>query len=248
MWIDWLDLPKLTTLTTQGSYVDGTFTNPRHITLESGSHPLWMMFRHAQSHRCVSWMGIQLQEWRHNPRKHSLHPSLTNRHRSSSRILQLITEKHVTPLFVPHTTQHPLPSTSELVQRHSRERYRCANTEIMTIRIWNDGNPIRMVETRSDDHSLQIAWNPHRITLQNTHIASPFNWESKQNHSTIINKKQRNTHRRPYLIDYNPQITIKHHFTQQSLLSKCNHSTQPSFPLPNLKVNPNLHSHQINSP
>ena len=58
MWIDWLDLPKLTTLTTQGSYSDGTFTNPRHITLESDSHPLWMMFRHAQSHRCVSFFKI----------------------------------------------------------------------------------------------------------------------------------------------------------------------------------------------
>ena len=52
-----------------------------------------MMFRHAQSHRCVSlkWC-IRLQEWRHNPRKYSLHPSLTNRHRSSSTLLQLITE------------------------------------------------------------------------------------------------------------------------------------------------------------
>ena len=55
--------------------------------------------------------------------------------------------------------QHPLPSTSELIQRHLRERYRCANTEIMTIRIWNDGNPIRIVETTTNDHpskSLEI--------------------------------------------------------------------------------------------
>ena len=106
MWLDWLDMPKLNTLRTTTEKVYGryswTFNNPRHITLESDSHPLWMMFRHAQSHRCVSWMGIQLQEWRHNPRKHSLHPSLTNRHRSSS-LLLLITERHVTPLFVPHT-------------------------------------------------------------------------------------------------------------------------------------------------
>ena len=60
------------------------------------------MFRHAPSHRCVSSKGIQLQESRHNPRKHSLHPSLTNRHRSSSTLLQMITERHVTPFFVSH--------------------------------------------------------------------------------------------------------------------------------------------------
>ena len=133
-----------------------------------------MMFRHAPSHRCVSSRCILVQEWRHNPRKYSLHSSLTNRHRSSSKQVQLITERHVTPLFVPHTTHNtPFPSTSELIQRHSRERYRCANTEIMTIRIWNDGNPIRMVETGSNDHSLQIAWNPHHFAFQITHIASP---------------------------------------------------------------------------
>ena len=151
MWIDWLDLPKLTTLRTDGSD-SYTFHRPYHITLESDSHPLWMMFRHAQSHRCVSSTCIPLQEWRHNCRKYSLHSSLTNRHRGSSELL-LITERHVTPLFVPHTHNTHFPSTSELIQRHSRERYRCANTEIMTIRIWNDGNPIRIVETWSNDHS-----------------------------------------------------------------------------------------------
>ena len=97
MWIDWLDLPKLTTL--RGS---STFRYPHHITLESDSHPLWMMFRHVQSHRCGSSRSIQLQEWRHNQRKYSLHLSLTNRHRSSSKLLQLITERLVTLLFVPY--------------------------------------------------------------------------------------------------------------------------------------------------
>ena len=61
-----------------------------------------MMFRHAQSYRCVSSICIRLQEWHHNPRKYSLHPSLTNRHRSSSKQVQLTTERYVTPLFVPH--------------------------------------------------------------------------------------------------------------------------------------------------
>ena len=127
-----------------------------------------MMFRHAQSHRCGSSKCIRLQEWRHNQRKYSLHPSLTNRHRRSSTLLQLITERHVTPLFVPHTHNTHFPSTSELIQRHWRERYRCANTEIMTIRIWNDGNPIRIVETGSNDHSSK---SPEIHTI--SHSKSP---------------------------------------------------------------------------
>ena len=161
-----------------------------------------MMFRHAQSHQCVSHGEcIQLQEWRHNHRKYSLHPSLTNRHRSSSTLLQLITERYVTPLFVPHTHNTPFPSTSELIQRHSRERYRCANTEIMTIRIWNDGNPIRIVETTSNDHSFQITWNQHHFPLQITHIASPFKWESNPNHSVILKRTANH-----------PQNYLFHHF------------------------------------
>ena len=112
--IDWLDLPKLTTLRTRDGddWDSTTFYNPHHITLESDSHSPWMMFRHAPSRRCVSSMCILLQEWRHNQRQYSLHSSLTNRHRSSSTLLQLITERHMTPLFVPHTpTSHPPQSS-----------------------------------------------------------------------------------------------------------------------------------------
>ena len=209
--IDWIDLPKLTSLTTV--YNSCTFCSPRHITLESDSHPLWMMFRHAQSHQCESGfqLCIRLQEWRHNPRKYSLHPSLTNRHRSSSTLLQLITERHVTPLFVPHTHNTHFPSTSELVQRHSRERYRCANTEIMTIRIWNDGNPIRIVETGSNDHSLHIAWNPHHSSFQITHIASLFQWEPSLN-NWIWQQKHQSSHRTAYLAILSPIITSKCQF------------------------------------
>ena len=113
MRIDWLDLPKLTTLRTRNSdgYTSGTFAYPHHITLESDSHPLWMMFRHAQSHRCVSSWCVLLQEWRHNQRKYSLHPSLTNRHRSSSTLLQLV--KRQSPfssieysMWCTHSTSH----------------------------------------------------------------------------------------------------------------------------------------------
>ena len=81
------------------------------------------------------------------------------------------------------STHTHLLSTSELIQRHWRERYRCANTEIMTIRIWNDGNPIRIVETGSNDHSLHITCNSHHFAFQITHIASPFQWEPKPKHS-----------------------------------------------------------------
>ena len=119
MWIDWLDLPKLTTLRTtteknEYGYYSFSFLYPRHITLESDSHSLWMMFRHAQSHKCVfhQW-SIQVQEWRHNHRQYSLHLSLTNRHRSSSQLL-LITERHVTSLCATHnhnTHFHPPQSS-----------------------------------------------------------------------------------------------------------------------------------------
>ena len=180
MWIDWLDLPKLTTLRTRGSD-SFTFHSPRHITLKSDSHPLWMMFRHAQSHRCGSSRSIQLQEWRHNQRKYSLHPSLTNRHRSSCKSRESAIGARDSSLCATHTHNTHFPSTSELIQRHSRERYRCANTEIMTIRIWNDGNPIRIVETGSNDHSLHITWNPHHFSFQIMHITSPFKWEPKLN-------------------------------------------------------------------
>ena len=111
MRIDWLDLPKLKTLTTTetryGAY-SYTFCFPHHITLESDSHPLWMMFRHAQSHRCGSSKGIRVQGWRHNHRKYSLHPSLTNRHRSSSTQIQLITRICTIWISLFHT-HHPHP-------------------------------------------------------------------------------------------------------------------------------------------
>ncbi len=80
-----------------------------------------MMFRHAQSHRCVSSTCIQLQERRHNPRKYSLHPSLTNRHRSSSALLQLITFPpslfHHPPPFIPTPHELPLPTTPQTTRK-----------------------------------------------------------------------------------------------------------------------------------
>ena len=157
-WIDWLDLPKLTTLRTIRTThrCSDTFNCPRHITLESDSHPLWMMIRHAQSHRCVSSRGIRVQEWRHNPRKHSLHPPLTNRHRRSSTLLQLITERHVT-LFVPHTIHHQL-----------RVHHTSATNHIMIIAISNVINVHRIVGTILPAHSpkpLEIHASPIQQSL-----------------------------------------------------------------------------------
>ena len=151
MRIDWLDLPRLTTLGTDGSG-SWTFRYPHHITLESDSHSLWMMFRHAQSHRCVSSRSIPLQEWRHNPRKYSLHPSLTNRHRSSSRLFQQATSRASKwrllrrPFFcfsepLPH---HINPRSS--LRHHLWLREWLGRKQIMRIGISNLQNPIRIVE------------------------------------------------------------------------------------------------------
>ena len=111
MWIDWLDLPKLTTLRTIDYSISDrstTFQYPRHITLESDSHPLWMMFRHAQSHHCVSSICIRVQDWRHNPRRYSFHPFLTNRHRSPCKSSKSVIEARDSSLCATHP-QHPLP-------------------------------------------------------------------------------------------------------------------------------------------
>ena len=113
-WIDWLDLPKLTTLKTNnnGNLSSGTFAYVYHIVLESDSHPLWMTFRHAQSHQCVSHrVCIRVQYWRCNNRKYSHRPSFTTRHRSSSKLLQLITERYVIhPLCATHYLSNSEPS------------------------------------------------------------------------------------------------------------------------------------------
>ena len=113
VWDDRLDLPKLATLTGSSASGCDTFRGPRHITLESDSPPTMIIIRHAPSHNCHSdkRTSILLQEWRHNPRKHPLHPSLTPRHRSSSALLQLITERYpIYPICATH---------NKLVECHS---------------------------------------------------------------------------------------------------------------------------------
>ena len=146
MRIDWLDLPTLTTLRSSSS----TFRYPRHITLESDSHPLWMMFRHAQSHRCGSSRCIRLRGWCHNPRKYSLRLSLTNRHRSSSTVfLQPASKWRLLrrPFFcfsepLPH---HINPRSS--LRHHLWLRKWIGRKQIMRIGISDLQNPIRVVET-----------------------------------------------------------------------------------------------------
>ena len=110
MWIDWLDLPKLTTLRTANCF-SSTFMFPGHVILESDSHPLRMMFRHAQSHRCVSSTCILPQVWRHNQRKYSLHPSLTNRHRSSSKRIRFLLRRPFCCFSEPSSPHQPTELT-----------------------------------------------------------------------------------------------------------------------------------------
>ena len=59
----WIDLPKLTTLTTEG-WISYTFLYPRSITLEGISVYSIITNRHALSHHCHSWQGkgFQIQE------------------------------------------------------------------------------------------------------------------------------------------------------------------------------------------
>ena len=135
--------------------------------------------------------------------------------------------------------QHPLPSTSELIQRHLRERYRCANTEIMTIRIWNDGNPIRIVETTSNYHSLHIAWNPHHSSFQITHITSPLQWEPKLNNWKWQPKHQ-SSHRTAYLAILNPIITSTYQFHPSIPISETTQSQSLSHRIHTKHPNPTM--------
>ena len=112
-----------------------------------------------------------------------------------------------------------------------------------------------MMEIQSEWWKLEVMIIPsksreiHTVSHYKTPTLHPHSKENQNRITQQSSKNSKHTHRSAYLIDYNPQITIKHRFTQQSLLSKCNHSnhtTTPSIPLPNLKVDPNLHPYQIN--
>ena len=70
-----------------------------------------MKFRHAQSHQCVSSKCIRVQEVHHNQREYSPYPSLMNRHRRSSTLLQLIKSLspfpfHCMSIWCTHSTSH----------------------------------------------------------------------------------------------------------------------------------------------
>ena len=185
------------------------------------------MFRHAQSHRCVSSRSIQLQEWRHNQRKYSLHPSLTNRHRSSSKLLQLITERHVTPLFVPHTT------TSIHLRAHSASLERAlslcehGNNDDPHLKWWKSN------QNRGNDNKwsfLQIAWNPRQTIPQITHIAPTLKSDSDPNQANPLSQSQKHHHSLSFH-SYNPRNAMKSESIPSSTQSKSIIQTQ-------------LHTHQ----
>ena len=109
-----------------------------------------------------------------------------------------------------------------------------------------------MMEIQSEWWKLEVMIIPSKSREIHTvsHYKTPtLHPHSKENQNRITQqpstKNSETLTERPYLLYYNPQNTMKHRLTQQSLLSKCNHPTIPSIPLPNLKVNPNLHPYQI---
>ena len=69
------------------------------------------------------------------------------------------------------------------LQRHLRGGKRRYH---LTIRVWNDGNPIWIMETRSSDCYLQTARNARHLALLITHVASLSQWEPMPNHSSLI--------------------------------------------------------------
>ena len=86
----WIDLPKLTTLTTEGEY-SHTFESPRHITLEGISYHSILTNRHALSHHCHSWQDTCLQMQENHPHKEFLFLlSIIPRHHSRSFWLPLL--------------------------------------------------------------------------------------------------------------------------------------------------------------
>ena len=81
MSIDWLDLPKLKSLTAEGED-RFSFYAPSCLVLESDSPHSDVMSRYAQSRRFASPKCIQLCNTSHMHWRYALHPSLTTRHRS----------------------------------------------------------------------------------------------------------------------------------------------------------------------
>ena len=107
--VDGLDLPRLTTLTTE-EYACATtiqaeenlaFHNPHHITLESGSFTFDLK-RRCSPYYCVGASPcIQVQEWCRCARKSSRDRFLTNSHWSSSAVFQLVTITSLCPTHPP---------------------------------------------------------------------------------------------------------------------------------------------------
>ena len=84
----WIDLPKLTTLTSEG-YNNYTFCYPRSITMEGISHRSILTNRYALSHYCWSASCICIQKNRSHQEFRFLIP-LIPRHHSRSPVLPLL--------------------------------------------------------------------------------------------------------------------------------------------------------------
>ena len=118
-----------------------------------------------------------------------------------------------------------------------------------------------MMEIQSEWWKLEVMIIPsksreiHTVSHYKTPTLHPHSNRSQNRITQQSSKNSKHTHRSAYLIDYNPQITIKHRLTQQSLLSKCNHpiasysppkpQSGPKYPLPSNQLP--LNTPQCNS-
>ena len=95
----WLDLPKLTSLTTVD--YSNTFRNPRIITLEGNSCHSILISRYAQSHQCYSCQGARFQrEDDRSYEEYLFFLSFILRHHFCSSILPRVFSFLYTPLFI----------------------------------------------------------------------------------------------------------------------------------------------------
>ena len=149
---------------------------------------------------------------------------LTNRHRSSCESSKSAIEARDSSLC--HTQLLPIR-----LRAHSGAFKRALSLYLVTTRIWNDGNPIRIVGTTTNDHSLQIAWNQHQTMLQITHIASTLKSESNPNQANPLSQTQKHRYSLSFH-SYNPLNSMKSESSPSSGQSKSIIQTQ----LPHINI------------
>ena len=185
------------------------------------------MFRHAQSHQCVSSRSIRVQDWRHSHRKYLLHPSLINRHRSSCKSQESAIEASYSSLCATHPLPIHLRAHSAAFER-ALSLCEHGNNDDPHLKWWKSN------QNRGNDNKwsfLQIAWNPHQNTLQITHIASTFKSEANPNQTNPLSQTQKHHHSLSFH-SYNPLNAMKSESIPSSGQSKSIIQTQ----LPHINI------------